>query len=158
TQVRAITSGFHLQATVTPDSARAGENFTLTVKVTNDAGSVIQEINSFVTVVVQNASSRLAGRGQLLTTQFQLLQGQRAVSETYPFAEPIVIVAYDDAGNAPATTNPIVIKPGQPTTLTLTSNPSWVGGNKHATLNGRLTDAFNNGVPGLPMVFQRMTA
>jgi hypothetical protein len=154
TQVRAITSGFHLQATLTPDSARAGENFTLTVKVTNDAGSVIQEINSFVTVQVQNASSRLPGRGQLLTTQFQLLQGQRAVSETYTFAEPIVIVAYDDAGNAPATTNPIVIKPGQPTTIELTSNPPWVGGNKHAVVNAHLIDAFHNGVPGLPMVFQ----
>jgi hypothetical protein len=76
TQVRAITSGFHLEATVTPSTAGAGENFTLTVKVTNDAGSVIQEINSFVTVEVKNAGTQAAGRGTLLTTQFQLLQGQ----------------------------------------------------------------------------------
>jgi hypothetical protein len=99
----------------------------------------------------------MPGRGQLLTTQFQLLQGQRSVSETYTFAEPIVIVAYDDAGNAPATTNPIVIKPGQPASIQFTSAPPWVGGNKHATLSAHLIDAFNNGVPGLPMVFQLLT-
>src|SRR4029450_13744134 len=56
TQVRAISSGFHLEAAVPPASARAGEPFNLTVKVTNDAGSVIQEINSFVSVVVENAN------------------------------------------------------------------------------------------------------
>jgi hypothetical protein len=157
TQVRAISSGFHLEASVSPASARAGEPFTLTVKVTNDAGSVIQEINSFVTVEVQNASTRAAGRGTLLTTQFQLLQGQRAVSETYTFSEPIVIVARDDAGNAPATTNAITINPGPPTAIRLTSVPSWVGGNKHATLSARLVDAYENGVPDQVMVFQLVT-
>ena len=48
-----------------PATAQAGEPFTLTVKVTNDAGSVIQEINSSVTVEVQNASTQAAGRGTL---------------------------------------------------------------------------------------------
>src|SRR6185436_12137956 len=43
TQVNAISSGFHLEASVTPASVRAGEDFSLTVKVTNNAGSVIQE-------------------------------------------------------------------------------------------------------------------
>src|SRR5207244_12996383 len=38
TQVRAISSGFHLEATVSPASAKAGEPFTLPVKGTNDAG------------------------------------------------------------------------------------------------------------------------
>jgi hypothetical protein len=89
TQVNAISSGFHLEAAVSPARARAGEPFTLTVKVTNDAGSVMQEINSFVTIEVQNASTRQPGRGTLLTTQFQLLQGQRSISETYTFAEPM---------------------------------------------------------------------
>src|SRR5204862_6141752 len=89
TQVRAISSGFHLEATVSPSQARAGDPFTLSVRVTNDAGSVIQEINSFVTIEVLNANTRVSGRGALLTTRFQLLQGQRAVSETYTFAEPI---------------------------------------------------------------------
>ena len=153
TQVRAISSGFHLEATLAPARARAGEPFTLTVKVTNDAGSVIQEINSFVTVTVQNASSRQPGRGTLLTTQFQLLQGQRAVSETYTFAEPIVVVAHDDAGNDPAVSNEIVIDPGVPTAIQLTSAPPWVGGNKHAAVSARLVDAFDNGVPGAAMSF-----
>lgn len=157
TQVKAISSGFHLEAAITPDSARAGEPFTLTVKVTNDAGSVIQEINSFVTIEVQNASSRGSGRGTLLTTQFQLLQGQRSVSETYTFVEPIIVIARDDAGNAPATSNAINIRPGAPAAIQLVSNPSWVGGNKHADLSARLVDAFDNGVPNRPMVFQHLT-
>ena len=148
TQVRAITSGFHLEAAITPSTARAGEFFTLTVKVTNDAGSVIQEINSFVTIEVRNAGNQMAGRGTLLTTQFQLLQGQRSVSQTYTFAEPIVLIARDDAGNAPATSNPITITPGVPAVLRLTSTPPWVGLNKHATLTARVEDAYENGVPG----------
>ncbi len=157
TQVRAISSGFHLQATVSPSSARAGEPFTLNVAVTNDAGSVIQEINSFVTVRVQNASTQQAGRGTLLTTQFQLLQGQRNVSETYTFVEPIVIIATDDAGNAPATSNVITITPGQPSAIQLTSVPTWVGGNKHANIRAKLVDAFNNGIPDAAMAFQLLS-
>jgi hypothetical protein len=157
TQVRAITSGFHLEASISPSNARAGEPFTLTVKVTNDAGSVIQEINSFVTLEVQNASTRQPGRGTLLTTQFQLLQGQRTVSQTYTFVEPILIIARDDAGNAPATSNAITIDPGVPATIHFTSTPPWVGGNKHALLRAHLVDAFDNAVPGLPMVFQHLS-
>ncbi len=154
TQVRAISSGFHLEASVSPSTARAGEPFTLTVRVTNDAGSVIQEINSFITIDVQNASDRSPGRGSLLTTQFQLLQGQRSVSETYTFAEPILLVAYDDAGNAPGESNAIVITPGQPSAIRLSSAPPWVGGSKHATLSAALVDAYDNGIPGQPMSFQ----
>jgi hypothetical protein len=157
TQVRAITSGFHLEASITPASARAGEPFSLTVKVTNDAGSVIQEINSFVTLEVQNASSRQPGRGTLLSTQFQLLQGQRTLSETYTFVEPILIIARDDAGNAPATTNVIEITPGQPATLQFSSTPPWLGGNKHGVLRAHLVDAFDNAVPGEPVVFQHLS-
>lgn len=153
TQVRAISSGFHLEASVNPSTARAGDPFTLTVKVTNDAGSVIQEINSFVTIEVQNASTQQGGRGTLLTTQFQLLQGQRAVSETYTFAEPIVMIARDDAGNAPAVTGVIDITPGPPAEVQLSSNPPWVGGNKHATLTARVVDAYDNGVPDRPVTF-----
>jgi hypothetical protein len=157
TQVRAISSGFHLQASVTPSTARAGESFTLTVQVTNDAGSVIQEINSFVTLQVKQASSLTPGRGTLLTSQFQLLQGQRVLSETYSFAEPIVIVAHDDAGNAPATSNVITITPGMPAAIQLTSNPAWVGGNKHAAIQARVVDAFNNGVQGEPVLFSQLS-
>jgi hypothetical protein len=156
TQVRAISSGFHLEAAVAPATARAGENFTLTVKVTNDAGSVIQEINSFITVEVQNASSRAPGRGALLTTQFQLLQGQRSVSETYTFAEPVIFVVHDDAGNAPGVTGVIDITPGVPATVRLTSAPPWVGGNKHATVSARVVDAYENGVPNQAVAFSQL--
>ena len=47
-----------------------------------------------------------------------------------------------------------MVQPGTPSEVKLTSNPEWVGGNKHATLTARLVDAFDNGVPGQPMVFQ----
>ena len=153
TQVRAISSGFHLEAEVTPLNVQAGEQFTLTVKVTNDAGSVIQEINSFVTVEVQNASTQKAGRGTLLNTQFQLLQGQRVMAETYTFAEPIILIARDDAGNAPAASEVITVVPGAPSEVKLSVSPKWVGGNKHATISARVVDAYNNGVPDRPVVF-----
>jgi hypothetical protein len=157
TQVRAISSGFHLEAAVSPVQVGAGSPFTLTVRVTNDAGSVIQEINSFVTVEVRSSTGPAAGRGTLLTTGFQLLQGQRSVSETYTFAEPIVIVARDDAGNAPAISNVIGIVPGPPDAIRLSSQPGWVGGNKHATLLARLVDAYENGIPERPVVFQLLS-
>jgi hypothetical protein len=156
TQVKAISSGFHLQASVTPSTVRAGDAFTLTVKVTNDAGSVIQEINSFVTITVQSSTGNQPGKGTLLTTQFQLLQGQRSVSETYTFAEPIVFVAHDDAGNAPGITNVLDVTPGAASAILVTSNPSWVGGNKHATISARLVDDFSNGIPGQPVTFQML--
>jgi hypothetical protein len=153
TQVRAISSGFHLEAEVSPTDVQAGETFSLTVKVTNDAGSIIQEINSSVTVAVQNSSTREAGRGALLTTEFQLLQGQRTVEETYTYAEPIVLVVTDDAGSAPAVTEVITVSPGDPAELRLSSSPSWVRGNKHATIRANVVDLYDNGVPDLPVVF-----
>jgi hypothetical protein len=153
TQVRAISSGFHLEAEVAPTTVLAGEAFTLTVKVTNDAGSVIQEINSAVTVEVQNASTQDPGRGTLLNTQFQLLQGQRSMSETYTFAEEIVLIVRDDAGNTPAVTEPITVLPGPPAAVALSSDPSWLGGNRHGTVTAQVVDQFDNGVPAQPVVF-----
>src|SRR5947207_1984272 len=134
-------------------TARAGDPFTLNVSVTNDAGSVIQEINSLVTLTVLNATTRAPGQGGLLPAQIQLLQGQRSVSATYTFAEPIVIVANDDAGNAPATSNAIDITPGPPAAVQLSSTPPWVGGNKSARLDARVVDAYGNGVPAAPLSF-----
>jgi hypothetical protein len=158
TQVNAISSGFHLEASVTPASAAAGAPFTLTVKVTNAAGAVIQEINSNVTVEVRHASSRAPGRGTLQWTEFQLQQGQRSVTESYTFAEPIVLVVHDDAGNDPAITNPgILITPGPPASIDLRSNPRWLGGNKHATLTARLLDAYANGIPDQPMTYELLS-
>jgi hypothetical protein len=157
TQVRAISSGFHLEAEVTPTTVQAGEEFTLTVKVTNDAGSVIQEINSLATVTVQHASTQEPGRGTLETTQFQLLQGQRAMPETYTYSEPIVLVVTDDLGNAPAVTEVLNVLPGDPVGIQLTSDPAWVGGNRHATVSARVVDAFDNGVPDQAVVFQLLS-
>ncbi len=153
TQVRAINSGFHLEASASPASVGAGEPFTLTVKVTNDAGSVIQEVNTFISVEVRNSTRSAPGRGTLLTTRFQLLQGQRSISETYTFAEPIVLIVRDDAGNDPGITGVVTVTPGAPAAIHLSSQPSWVGGNKHATLAGRLVDAFENGIPERAMIF-----
>jgi hypothetical protein len=154
TQVRAISSGFHLEAEVSPTTVMAGEPFTLTVKVTNDAGSVIQEINSFVDITVLNASTQDPGRGSLLVTQFQLQQGQRSVTETYTYAESIILIANDDAGNDPATSDVIIVNPGLPAEIQLTSDPPWVGGRKHATVNARVIDDFENGVPDQPVAFE----
>ena len=153
TQVRAISSGFHLEAELTPPMVKAGEEFQLTVKVTNDAGSVIQEINSIVNLTVMNASTQDPGRGDLLVTSFQLLQGQRIVTETYTFVEPIVIVATDDMGNDPAATGVLVVNPGDPDAVDLSCSPSWVGGNKHAAVSAAVVDAFGNGIPDLEVVF-----
>jgi hypothetical protein len=157
TQVRAISTGLHLVAATTPASVQAGQPFTLTVKVVNDAGAVISEINSSVTIEVQNANTRAAGRGTLSTPKFQLLAGQRSVSETYTRSEPIVLVAHDDAGNTPATSNVVSVTPGPPSAVRLASNPSWVGGNKHATLTARVVDAYENGVPGQTVSFAVLT-
>jgi hypothetical protein len=154
TQVRAITSGFHLEAEVSPGTVQAGEPFTLTVKVTNDAGSVIQEINSFIDIEVLNASTQDPGRGTLLTTRFQLLQGQRSITETYTYAEAIILIATDELGNDPAATGVLVVKPGVPSKIDLVSDPSWVGGNKHATVSATVTDEFDNGVPDREVDFE----
>jgi len=153
TQVRAISSGFHLEAGVTPTAVQAGEYFDLTVKVTNDAGSVIQEINSVVTIIVQNAATQAPGLGELETTQFQLLQGQRTMPEKYTYAEDIVLIISDDAGNAPAVTGVISVSPGDPVKVVLKSDPTWVRGSKHANVTASVVDLYDNGVPAQPVTF-----
>lgn len=153
TQVKAISSGFHLEAELTPPNVEAGEQFTLTVKVTNDAGSVIQEIFSFITVDVQHAQTGEPGRGLLATSQFQLLQGQRTMPETYTAAEPVVLVVRDDAGNAPAITQVLTVVPGPPQGIELSSNPPWTGGNQHALISANVVDGFGNGVADQPVDF-----
>ena len=100
-----------------------------------------------------NANTGKPGRGTLATPQFQLIGGQRAISETYTASEPIVLVAHDDAGNAPATSNVITITPGAPSAVRLASSPSWVGGDKHATVTARVVDAYENGVPDRAVSF-----
>lgn len=157
TQVRAISSGLHLEAEVAPTAVQAGEPFNLTVKVVNDAGAVIQEVNTSVSIEVQNASTRLPGQGTLANSQFQLLQGQRTMPEYYTFAEDIVLIVRDDAGNTPAVTEVVSVSPGQPKILELSSSPPWVGGNKHALLSATVLDTFRNGVATQPVTFMLLS-
>lgn len=157
TQVRAITSGFHLEASINQSTARAGEPFTVYIRVVNDAGSVIQEINSAVTIEVRNAGSGAPGRGTMTPITGQLTQGDWLFNATYTFAEAIQIIVRDDAGNAPATSNAITITPGVPALLRLTSSPPWVGGNKHAAITARVEDAFQNGVPERTVAFSLLS-
>ncbi len=153
TQVRAISSGFHLEAEVDSTHVMAGQTFHLTVKVTNDAGSVIQEINTGVNLTVRNASSGQPGAGDLRTTQFQLLQGQRTVEMSYTHAEDIQITATDDLGHDPAVTEVIAVVPGTPDHIALRSDPDWLNGNKHSTIYAQVLDEFENGVPAQAMDF-----
>jgi hypothetical protein len=157
TEVKMISSGFHLEAEITPTTVQAGSPFSLTVRVTNDAGSVMQEINSSVTVEVRNASTQEPGLGILANTSFQLLQGQHTETETYTYAEDVVLVITDDAGNIPAITGVLTVLPGAPAAILLTSNPPWVKGNKTALLTARVQDSFENGVPGQPVEFTLLT-
>jgi Big-like domain-containing protein/flagellar hook capping protein FlgD len=158
-----IETGFHLQAFVgpdnNPDTVDAGEQFALTVRLTNDAGSVINEgaaSNAFVTVTVLQAGSQppQPGQGRLDNTRFQLLQGQRVMPEFYTFAEPITLeIQHELTDIAPASTERITVLPGAPAKLLLSSSPTWVRGNKHATVSARVNDAYDNGVPDQSMTF-----
>jgi hypothetical protein len=125
--------------------------------VTNDAGSVIQEINSAVTVEVRNASTQEPGRGILANTSFQLQQGQHTETETYTFAENIILVITDDAGNLPALSDVLTVLPGAPASILLNSTPPWLKGNKTALLTARVEDTYQNGVPGRAVEFTLLT-
>jgi hypothetical protein len=81
------------------------------------------------------------------------LQGTRSVQETYTFAEAIVLIVRDDAGNDPGVTAPITVSPGPPTAIELSSDPEWLGGDKHATVTARVIDDWNNGVPNQTVDF-----
>jgi hypothetical protein len=166
TEVRAISSGFHLEAEVTSNLVQAGELCDLTVKVTNDAGSVIQEINTTVTLTVRNAATSEAGAGYLVAAgnappadggpqamEIQLLQGQRTVSVDYTAVEGITVRATDELGFDPAVTEAITVTPGDPDHIDMWSDPAWFGGNKTGTVHARVLDAFDNGVPVEPVSF-----
>ncbi len=153
-QVRAINSGFHIEAAVHPEKVIAGETFYVTVKVTNNAGAVMQEVNSFANIEVRNAVKGEAGEGTLLNTRFQFLQGERTLSQTYTKAESIVLLISDEGGNDPGLTNAITIEPGPPSAIEAVSDPPWVGGRKTATISASVIDGFGNGVPGQPVVFE----
>lgn len=153
TQVRAISSGLHLVATIAQEAIQAGAPFTLEVSALNDAGSVIQEMNGQVTVAVRGAQGQAPGRGALSTTTFQLLQGRRTVNLSYTFAEDIVLHLGDDAGSTPAVTGVLRVMPGDPAVLTLVGQPHWVRPGRTVDLTARLTDAWGNGIPQHSLTF-----
>ncbi|MDX2473598.1 MAG: hypothetical protein QNL91_07780 [Candidatus Krumholzibacteria bacterium] len=153
TQVRAISSGLHLEANIAETAVQAGVPFTLSVDMVNDAGSIIQEINSEVSVTVRNANTQDAGRGALSATSFQLLQGQRSITLTYTFAEPVILEISDEAGSTPALTEALNVQPGAPSVLELTSSPGWVPANRSALISAAITDAFGNAVPNQSVTF-----
>jgi hypothetical protein len=157
TEVRAISSGFHLVAETQPTEVKAGDQFTLTVRVTNDAGALIQEVNSAITVEVLNSTSDEPGRGTLLTPQFELQGGERSVPQMYTAAEPIILVVSDDEGSSPASSNVLNVLAGPPAGLHLSSDPEWVRGNRNATISALLVDQFENGVPGEAVFFEHVT-
>jgi hypothetical protein len=153
TQVRAISSGLHLVATIAQEAIQAGAPFTLEISALNDAGSVIQELNAQVTVAVRRAQGQEPGRGTLGTTTFQLMQGRRTISLSYTFAEDIVLHLSDDAGSTPTVTGPLRVMPGDPAVLTLAGEPRWVRPGRAVDLTAHLTDAWGNGIPQHSLTF-----
>jgi len=153
TQVRAISSGLHLRASIAEAVVQAGVPFTLRVSVVNDAGSVIQEINDAVQVVARHADTQNPGAGTLSSSQFQLIQGRRTVSLSYTFAEPIVLEVSSTGGTTPGLTGVLTVEPAAPHNLTVTSNPGWVRANRTAVVSATLSDAFGNPVPGRTVTF-----
>ncbi len=157
TQFEVDEYGFYMEAVVgadmQPDTFQAGEQFILTVTVRNEQGAIREDFNTTVDVRAVHASTGEPGRGALAVTRFMVTQGRGQVAQTYTFAEPIQIEVVDLDGNG-TTTELVTILPGPPAELALGSDPSWVGGNKHATLSARVLDAFGNGVPGRLVRFQ----
>ncbi|MBU8870577.1 MAG: hypothetical protein KOO60_06925 [Gemmatimonadales bacterium] len=153
TQIRAINSGFHLEAEVNPAQVIAGKPFTLSVAVTNDAGAVMQEINCRVNVKVLNATTGEPGKGKLLNSTFQLRQGRRTVSQTYTGAEPIILEVSDVLDHEPGLSNLILVETGPPNSLQFSSDPPWVGGMKSALVSATVADEFGNGIDNIPVAF-----
>ena len=153
TQVRAISSGLHLEATIAETAVQAGVAFTLQVDMVNDAGSIIQEINSEVNVAVRHATTGQPGRGDLSAASFQLLQGRRTISLTYTYAEPIILEISDANGAEPGLTGALNVAPGAPAVLALDSDPQWVRANRTALVRARIVDAWENPVPDQSVTF-----
>jgi hypothetical protein len=74
---------------------------------------------------------------------------------TYTYAETILLIVRDDAGNEPAVTQAITVRPGAPSQITLTGTPNadWIRANQISTLEAAVVDGFGNGVPGLAVTF-----
>lgn len=154
TQMRAIESGFHIEAEVHPAQVVAGQPFTLTVRVVNDAGAVMQDINGVADIVARHAVTQAPGAGELLVSSLQLRQGTRSITETYTRSEPIVLVVTSPLGEAPGLTGVVTVVAGAPASLEFHQTTHWVGGRRTADINARVADALDNGVSGTPVSFQ----
>ena len=154
TQMRAIESGFHIEAEIHPEQVIAGQPFTLSVRVTNDAGAVMQDINGFAEVAVLNSITMEPGEGELLDASFQFYQGVRSITQTYTRSEPIVLVVTSQLGDATGMTNVLTVVPGEPASLDFHETATWVGGRQAIDINARVTDQLGNGIPDIPVEFQ----
>jgi hypothetical protein len=151
-QLRMINSGFHIEAEISPDVVVAGEPFTLTAEVTNDAGAVMQEVNSTAMISVRNSSTGIEGRGILLGNKLKFKQGRCSVTQTYTAAEPIILEILSDYTEEPGITNTLIVKPGSPAEIGV-SSPEWLGGRKRTGITAKVADRFGNGVAGQPVTF-----
>ncbi len=152
-QVRMINNGFHIEAEVTPEVVRAGEPFVLEARVTNDAGAVMQEVNSTASVLARNSFTAREGRGILLAGKIQFKRGRCRVRQTYTHAEPIILEIKSDYSDEPGVTNTLVVNPGPPDGIDLTT-PDWVGGRRKARIVAKISDQFDNGIAARPVSFQ----
>ena|GEM_PF-657120 len=154
TQMRAIESGFHIEASIQPPQVIAGEPFTLSVRVVNDAGAVMQDINGFATVAVLNAVTQEPGEGELSDAGFQFYQGVRSITLTYTRSEPVMLVVTSALGEAPGLTNLLTVVPGAPASLEFHETPEWVGGRKTTDVTAKVADTLGNGIPDIEVNFK----
>ena len=154
TQMRAIETGFHLEAEVHPEEVVAGQPFTLSVRVVNDAGAVMQDINGFAEVTARNATTGEPGAGELLNAGFQFYQGRRSITQTYTRSEPVVLVVTSQLGEDPGMTGVLNVIPGEPASLEFYETATWVGGRHTTDINAKVADELGNGIPDVPVEFQ----
>ena len=153
TQVKAISSGLHLLAEISTDAVQAGVPFSLSVRMVNDVGTLIQENHSAIQVRALNANTGEVGRGELTPTTLVLEQGLLTATMTYTYPEPIVLEISDNDGSTPGVTTALAVEPGAPEHINLNSDPGWVRANQTAVISARVTDAFDNPVPGQSVTF-----
>lgn len=154
TQMRAIESGFHIEAEIHPAVVIAGQPFTLSVRVVNDAGAVMQDVNGFAEVAVINSLTQEPGTGELLVPSFQFTQGVRSIQQTYTRNEHIVLRVTSQLGEGAGMTGVLTVLAGPPASLDFVETANWVGGRKSTDINAKVADRLGNGVPGVAVDFE----
>lgn len=154
TQMRAIESGFHIEAEVHPTQVKAGQPFTLSVRVVNDAGAVMQDVNGFAEVTVINSLNQEPGTGELLVPSFQFYQGVRSIQQTYTRNEHIVLQITTQLGDGAGLTGVLTVLAGPPASLDFVETANWVAGRRTTDINAKVSDHLGNGVPGVPVDFE----